>query len=105
MLNGSRAKYYGMQRSTAFRRIDPDDVFPTVMTAVNYDDFKTGQWLHWDENRPVTMLEARRAQGVPDDEVLVGSRRAQWKLTGNGVSRHVARALGVSLCQAYFGVP
>ena len=47
-------------------------------------------------------MEARRAQGGPDDEVLVGPDAQKRKMLGNAVSRQVALALGMSLRQAWF---
>ncbi|KAI6487507.1 hypothetical protein MCOR13_009214 [Pyricularia oryzae] len=48
-------------------------------------------------------MEVRRAQGVPDNEVLVGQFRDRWKLVGNSVARQAALALGLELRRAYFG--
>jgi len=46
-------------------------------------------------------MEARRAQGFPDDEVLLGTPAEGWKLMGNSVARTVALALGLSLREAW----
>ena len=45
--------------------------------------------------------QVRRAQSVPDYEVLVGTPAARWKLIGNGVDRKVALVLGLSLREAW----
>ncbi|KAL9120276.1 MAG: hypothetical protein Q9187_003173 [Circinaria calcarea] len=49
----------------------------------------------------MTLLEARRAQGQPDHEVIVGSANQQWKIVGNSVARTVALALGMALRTAW----
>lgn len=59
--------------------------------------------MHWSQPRPLTVMEVRRAQGVPDDEVLCGTPRDQWKLVGNAVARQVSIALGLKLREAWAG--
>lgn len=86
--------------SRAWSRIHPHGLIPTVTTTVNPACRFTGRWLHWEEDRLLTILEARRAQGYPDDEVLVGTAANQWKIVGNSVARQVALALGLSLREA-----
>ena len=49
----------------------------------------------------MTIMEARRAQGFPDHEVIVGAPIMQWKIIGNSVARPVALALGVALRKAW----
>lgn len=49
----------------------------------------------------MTIMEARRAQGIPDSEVLVGTRTEQLRIVGNGVARTVSMALGLSLRAAW----
>ena len=49
----------------------------------------------------ITVMEARRAQGFPDHEVLVGSAPDKWKVIGNSVPRTVSLALGLSLRNAW----
>ncbi|KAF2152601.1 S-adenosyl-L-methionine-dependent methyltransferase [Myriangium duriaei CBS 260.36] len=57
--------------------------------------------LHPEQDRLLTVMEARRAQGFPDDEVILGDPRMQWKIIGNSVHRNVAFALGLSLKDAF----
>jgi len=46
-------------------------------------------------------MEAKRAQGFPDDEVLIGAPKDGWKILGNSVARTVSLALGLSLREAW----
>lgn len=89
--------------SRAWGRVGPNEVFPTITTACGVSDARVGRINHWHQPRPITILEARRAQGFPDHEVLVGSPQQQYKLVGNSVSRHVALALGLAIREAWFG--
>ena len=87
--------------SKCFSRIKRGKLIPTIMTDPKPEDGATGTSIHWDDHRPITILEARRAQGLPDREVIIGSRAAQYKIIGNGVARPVALALGTSLRAAH----
>ncbi|KAF2088522.1 S-adenosyl-L-methionine-dependent methyltransferase [Saccharata proteae CBS 121410] len=93
---GSKGRF-----DTAWSRVDGDGLIPTIKTAARPDDRIAGRLLHWSEHRALTIQEARRAQGVPDDVVIVGSPHAQWKQIGNAVSGGVASALGLSLREAW----
>ena len=85
----------------AWTRISSDTLLPTVITKPLPNDAFTGRALHWKEDRCLTVLEVRRAQGFPDHEVIVGLPSAQFKIVGNSVPRTVALALGISLRNAW----
>ncbi|KAK3348290.1 DNA methyltransferase Dim-2 [Neurospora tetraspora] len=89
--------------SVGWRRLNPKTLFPTVTTSCNPSDARMGPGLHWDEDRPYTVQEMRRAQGYLDEEVLVGRTADQWKLVGNSVSRHMALAIGLKFREAWLG--
>lgn len=46
-------------------------------------------------------MEARRAQGFLDHEIILRSPAQQWKIVGNSVDRKVAFALGLSLQESW----
>lgn len=83
--------------SSAWQRVRPDALMATIMTAPRPEDGAGGACLHWEDHRLLTTQEARRAQGFPDYEVLIGKIFEQWKIVGNSVPRPVALALGISL--------
>jgi len=87
--------------SRAWGRVNPKNMFSTIVLKLNVPDCRLGYNLHWDDHRPLTTMEARRAQGFPDDEVLLGTPIEGWKLMGNSVARSVALALGLSLREAW----
>lgn len=89
--------------SKGWGRISPVDVFSTITTSCGPQDSRTGRLLHWHQNRPITIMEARRAQGFPDHEVILGSPADQWKLVGNSVARQIALALGLQFREAWLG--
>ncbi|PGH15116.1 hypothetical protein AJ79_02642 [Helicocarpus griseus UAMH5409] len=84
----------------AWSRVHPHLLMPTVTTFPSpYCKF-TGRWLHWEEDRLMSVIEVRRAQGFPEGEVLIGSPSQQWKVAGNSVARQVALALGLVVREA-----
>ena len=84
-------------------RCRPGGLLSTVTTNQSVTDCKSSSQLHWREERPLTLMEARRAQGLPDGEVLLGGVRDRWKAVGNSVAREVSLALGLALREAIFG--
>ena len=87
--------------SKSWQRVKRNALMPTIMTDARPYDGLCGTCLHWDEDRLLTMMEVRRGQGYPDDEVIVGLGPEQWKIIGNSVARPVALALGMSLRTAW----
>ncbi|KAH0562094.1 hypothetical protein GP486_003210 [Trichoglossum hirsutum] len=87
--------------SRSWQRVDPNALMPTITTSAQPACAFTGALVHWDQHRLLTVMEARRAQGFPDDEVLIGVASAQWKIVGNSVARTVALALGMSIREAW----
>ena len=85
----------------AWKRVIPNTLIPTVTTSCQPEDGICGAWVHWDACRCITVMEVRRAQGFPDDEVIIGAPRTQWKIIGNSVARTVALALGMALRSAW----
>jgi site-specific DNA-cytosine methylase len=89
----------------AFTRLDPDGFIPTITTAPTPScGFGGGRIIHWDQHRVLTLLEARRAQGFPDDEVIIGDLPQQWVQVGNAVNRQVAAAIGKVIAESWFSV-
>lgn len=90
--------------SKSYGRQHPHQLFSTITTTCLWTDARTGGGLlHWRQPRPLTVMEVRRAQGMPDGEVLCGTPRDQWKLVGSAVARQVSVALGLKLWEAWAG--
>ena len=83
--------------SHSWQRVRRNALMPTILTRQTPEDGVCGNSVNWDEHRLLTVQEARRGQGFPDYEVLIGSPAEQWKIVGNSVARTVALALGMSL--------
>ncbi|RPA84378.1 hypothetical protein BJ508DRAFT_37441 [Ascobolus immersus RN42] len=85
----------------SWKRVHGDQIVRTITTALQPSCAFTGQWIHWDEHRLLTVMEARRAQGFPDHEVLNASAADGFMICGNSVARQVAVALGICLREAW----
>ena len=86
--------------SRSWSRVDPNHLLPTITTGIGPSCRFTGRCLHWAEDRLITLKEARRAQGFPDSEVIIGTPGQRWKIIGNSVARQVALALGLVIRDA-----
>lgn len=82
-------------------RVHPKGLFRTVVTCCGPTDRRTGTVNHWQQPRPLTVLEARRAQGFPDEDIILGKASDQWRIVGNSVARQVALALGLAISEAW----
>lgn len=91
--------------SSSWKRATAQHVFPAVVTSLKPDDAIAGACIHWQQDRVLTIMEARRAQGFLDDEPIIGSPTKQYKIVGNSVARSVSLALGMSLREAWLSNP
>ncbi|KAF1981204.1 hypothetical protein K402DRAFT_398772 [Aulographum hederae CBS 113979] len=95
-----QSRFRAAEQSRSYSRMHPDRVFPAITTNCSPSDAFVGHCIHWDQPRPMTVLEARRAQGFPDHEVIVGNQLKQWRIIGNSVARHPAMGIGMALRDA-----
>lgn len=87
--------------SKAFGRVKAKALFPTIVTVCAPENARAGRCLHWNQQRLITIAEAKRAQSFLDEDVLTGSRGDQFRIVGNSVARTVALALGLSHREAW----
>lgn len=87
--------------SQAYGRQDPKKLIETITTQSSPHDAKAAKQIHWRENRPFSVMEARRAQGFRDDEILLGEPMDQCRIVGNSVAREVSVALGIVFREAW----
>jgi site-specific DNA-cytosine methylase len=85
----------------SYQRIEADDLIPTITTAICIQDSRNGASVHWLEPRPLSIHDARRTQGIPDEEPIIGTLSQQWKTIGNGVDRKVSFSIGLALRDAF----
>jgi DNA (cytosine-5)-methyltransferase 1 len=90
----------GKEHGKAFQRVKQSGLVPTITTNLSMQDSRNGANLHWSQNRSLTILDARRAQGYMDEEPIIGNLVEQYRIVGNGVDRMVAFANGLALRQA-----
>jgi DNA (cytosine-5)-methyltransferase 1 len=90
----------GKETGKGFKRIKESGLVPTILTKLSAQDSRNGATLHWSQDRPITISEARRTQGYLDNEPIIGSLSVQYGIVGNAVDRQVAFALGLAIRQA-----
>ncbi|KAI0390888.1 hypothetical protein F5Y17DRAFT_461321 [Xylariaceae sp. FL0594] len=75
------------KHSKGWGRVHPRKLINTVSTKCSPSDARVGRTNYWEQDRPITVLEARRAQGFLDSDVLVGTTADQFKIIGNSVCK------------------
>lgn len=89
------------QRSKALKRINRHKPFKTVCTIISpLDAIHSGEILHFEQHRTISLAEARLAMDLPDWFLLAGDTKEQYKLIGNGVPWILGAAVGRSFGKA-----
>jgi DNA (cytosine-5)-methyltransferase 1 len=57
--------------------------------------------FHW-KNRFLRILEIKRIQSFPDNYIVLGSYRDQWRQIGNAVPPLLAKKIAIELKKQYF---
>ena len=76
-----------------FRRLAWNEVAPAVDTRFGEPRY----YLHPEEQRGLSVREAARIQGFPDDFVFAGTRAAQFRMVGNAVPPPLARTIALTI--------
>jgi DNA (cytosine-5)-methyltransferase 1 len=73
------------------KRIPLNDVCWTIIAHIGMDGY---EYIHPSENRTLSVREAARLQGFPDDFIFTGNMREQYIQVGNSVSPLVSEFFG-----------
>jgi DNA (cytosine-5)-methyltransferase 1 len=99
----------GMQRALRkdhtrrFRRMTWEGIPRSVITR--FRDPKSGEYIHPDQDRTITIREAARLQGFPDSFAFYGTRSSQYEQVGNAVPTQLAEAVGREVARCLAGQP
>lgn len=91
----------GMQRALRkdhtrrFRRMQWDGIARSIITR--FRDPKSGEYIHPEQTRTISIREAARIQSFPDWFVFEGSNTEQYDQVGNAVPPLLAKAIGKEL--------
>jgi DNA (cytosine-5)-methyltransferase 1 len=94
----------GMQRALRkdhtrrYRRMIWDGVARSIITR--FRDPKSGEYIHPEQTRTISIREAARIQSFPDWFVFEGSYTDQYDQVGNAVPPLLARAVGLEIRSA-----
>ena len=80
-----------------YKRINAEGKSYSVDTR--YGDPK--YYLHYSENRGMSVRETARVQGFPDNFIFSGTFADQFRMIGNAVPVPMANALGEGIMQAF----
>lgn len=81
----------GCHATDVWGRIDPDR--PSNTIRCTFQNPSKGRYIHPTEDRVISLREAARLQGVPDDWVFVGKPYPIARQIGNGVPVQLGRAV------------
>ena len=76
-----------------YRRLAWEHITPAVDTRFGEPRY----FLHPEEHRGLSVREAARIQGFPDDFLFAGSRLAQYRMVGNAVPPPLARQIAIAI--------
>lgn len=77
-----------------YRRLHRDKPCPTLVTSPVQN---TTLLYHPLEDRPLSVTEYQRGQGIPDDYTIIGSPDQKYKFIGNGVPVEAANELAKAI--------
>ncbi len=83
-----------------YRRLSWDKPSPTVTTSPAQ---KATDMCHPSELRPISVREAARIQGFPDDWIFCGNLSDQYRQIGNAVPVGLGHAIGTTLMETTSG--
>jgi DNA (cytosine-5)-methyltransferase 1 len=78
-----------------YRRMTWDGIPRAVITR--FRDPKSGEYIHPEQDRTITIREAARLQGFPDRFVFHGDRSSQYDQVGNAVPVQLAEAIAAEV--------
>ncbi len=77
-----------------YGRLHPEKLASTILTKC---DPHWGAYIHYSQDRTISVREAARFQGFPDNYKFLGSKSSQYAQVGNAVPVPLARAIARSI--------
>lgn len=94
--NGGRSARYFSQ---AYGRLHRNGLARTI--TGNFHNPGCGRFVHYSQNRTLTVREALRLQGFDDNFRLSGSLTAQRQIVGNAFPKPLARAISLQIAKDF----
>jgi len=90
-------RYGGRSHNNRFGRLWWEGHFATIVTK---PEMYWGRYIHPEEDRPLTIRECARAQGIPDRVRFHGPMTARFRQVGNAVPPPLAKCIGLEFLRA-----
>jgi DNA (cytosine-5)-methyltransferase 1 len=101
LLPGSMRRALRKDHTRRFRRMRWDGIARSIITR--FRDPKSGEYIHPDQHRTISIREAARIQSFPDWFVFESTNSEQYDQVGNAVPPLLAKAVGMELRTALAG--
>jgi DNA (cytosine-5)-methyltransferase 1 len=95
LLPSSMQRALRKDHTRRFRRMEWDGIARSIITR--FRDPKSGEYIHPEQHRTISIREAARIQSFPDWFVFEASNSEQYDQVGNAVPPLLARAVGAEL--------
>jgi DNA (cytosine-5)-methyltransferase 1 len=95
LLPGSMRRALRKDHTRRFRRMRWDGIARAIITR--FRDPKSGEYIHPDQDRTISIREAARIQSFPDWFVFEATNSEQYDQVGNAVPPLLAKAVGIEL--------
>ncbi|MGH7088449.1 MAG: DNA cytosine methyltransferase [Stellaceae bacterium] len=95
LLPGSMRRALRKDHTRRFRRMRWDGIARAIITR--FRDPKSGEYIHPDQRRTISIREAARIQSFPDWFVFEATNSEQYDQVGNAVPPLLAKAVGAEL--------
>lgn len=90
-------RYGGRSHNNRFGRLWWEGHFATIVTK---PEMYWGRYIHPEADRPLTIRECARAQGIPDRVRFHGPMTARFRQVGNAVPPPLAKCIGLEFLRA-----
>ena len=84
-IGSSFARSAGKKSGYSFCKPNPYKPCPTIQKSLRIGNRQWGAFVHWKEQRTLSIEEIKRISSFPNDFVLFGNITKQWAIIGNSV--------------------
>ncbi len=87
----------------SFCKPNPYKPCPTIQKSLRIGNRQWGAFVHWKEQRTLSIEEIKRISSFPNDFVLSGNITKQWAIIGNSVMPKFMYNIAKHIKRKYYG--